>query len=89
MPYRLNEHRAKVQFLASARIPSLLYRASVATGLPSNTVYVQRAVCEALARDLDLDLDELIAEQPPSRGRQGEFRDHRLTGPGNTIESVR
>lgn len=89
MPFRLNEHRAKIQFLASARIPSLIYRASVLTGAKSNTVYIQRAICAALARDLDLDEDELLAEQPPSRGRQGEFTDHRVTGPGNTIESVR
>jgi hypothetical protein len=45
-------------------------------------------VCEALARDLDLDLGELLAELPPSRGRKGEFRDHRLTGPANTVETV-
>lgn len=89
MPFRLTEHRAKIQFLASARLPYLVYKASVATGTPSNTAYIQRALCEKLARDLDLDLAELIDEQPPSRSRAGELRTHRHTGPGNTVESVR
>jgi hypothetical protein len=88
MPFRLNEFRTKIQFIAPARMPSLIYKASQALGYPSNTVYIQHAVCEALARDLDLDLGELLAELPPSRGRKGEFRDHRLTGPANTVETV-
>lgn len=33
----------------------------------SNTVYVQLAVCEKLARDLDLDVDELIAALPRAK----------------------
>jgi hypothetical protein len=87
-PFRLDEHRAKIQFLTSARMPSLIYRASVSTGLSSNTEYLQRAVCAAVARDLGLDLDELLSEQPPKRGRAGEFRDHKMPGPANTVEMV-
>lgn len=88
MPFRLNDQRAKVQFLTSARLPSLIYRAADATGQPSNTAYIQRAVCEALARDLDLPIAELLDEQPPVRTQAGQFRGHRHTGPGNTIEEV-
>lgn len=68
MPYRLNEFRAKIQFVTSAQMPSLIHRACVRTGKPSNTVYIQHAVCEALARDLDLPLDDLLAALPPPKG---------------------
>ena len=68
MPYRLTEFTAKVQFVTSARMPSLIYKAALATGKPSNTVYIQHAVCEALARDLDLDLDTLLEALPPPKG---------------------
>lgn len=89
MPFRLDEHRAKIQFLASARLPSLIYKAAIRAELPSNTAYIQRAVCEALARDLGIPLAELVDEQPPVRTKAGQFRDHRFTGPGNTVEQVR
>lgn len=88
MPFRLNEYRAKIQFICSARLPSLIYKASVATDTVSNTVYIQRAVCERLAQDLGIPLSELLAEQPPSRSRKGELRAQRHTGAGNTIETV-
>jgi hypothetical protein len=89
MPFRLDEHRAKIQFLASANLPSLIYKMSVARGMSSNTEYIQRAVCEALARDMGIDPEVLMLEQPPKRGRAGEFRDHLRTGPANTVEEVR
>lgn len=89
MPFRMTEERAKVQFLTAARFPSLIYRAAGQTGLPSNTAYIQRAVCEALSRDLGIPLQELLDEQPPVRTKAGQFRDHQRTGPGNTIEEVR
>lgn len=88
MPFRLTPERAKIQFLTSARLPSLIYKAADATGLPSNTAYIQRAVCEALARDLDLPIAELLDEQPPVRTQSGQLRGHRHTGPSNTIEQV-
>jgi hypothetical protein len=68
MPFRLNEFTAKVQFTTSARTPNLIYKACLKTGTVSNTAYVQRAVAEALARDLDIDLQELLDELPPNRG---------------------
>jgi len=69
MPHRLNEFRAKIQFVTSAEMPSLIYRACTETGCESNTVYIQRAVCEALARDLDMPLDTLLSALPPPRSR--------------------
>lgn len=109
MPFRLvapdGTPRAKVQFTTFARMPWLIYQACVKTGIVSNTVYLQRAVCEALARDLDMDFDELIEECPPPRskakhlwhGDEERFPVH-LGGPsggvhrigaGNTNEEVR
>jgi hypothetical protein len=69
MPFRLDDHRAKVQFVTSAEMPSLIYRAVCATDKVSNTQYVQHAVCEALSRDLGIPLEELIARLPPPRGK--------------------
>lgn len=94
MPFRLDEHRAKIAFVTSARTPSLIYRACQKTGLPSNTAYLQRAVAEALSRDLDIPLDELLAELPPLRGSSLMlFGDDRRivtprVGPANTVETV-
>lgn len=92
MPFRLNEHRAKIQFVTSAAMPSLIYKAVVATDKVSNTVYIQHAVCEALARDLDLDLQMLLDALPPPRGMSavpfgGDRRPR--PGPANTVEEVR
>lgn len=95
VPFRLDEHRAKVQFVTSARMPSLIYRACVKKGVVSNTVYIQRAVCEALARDLDIPLQELLDELPPPRGSASTLfggdrrRVANHVGPANTVESVR
>lgn len=68
MPFRLNEFRAKIQFTTSAEMPSLVYQACLKTGAVSNTVYIQHAVIDALARDLDLDPDELRSHLPEPRG---------------------
>ena len=88
MPFRLNEHRAKVQFLTSAEMPSLIYKACVATGAPSNTRYVQVAVCEALARDLGIPLEDLLERLPATRDMNG-LRSQRRIGSSNTVEEVR
>lgn len=42
----------------------MIYRACLATGVQSNTVYCQRAIVTALARDLDLDEADLLARLP-------------------------
>jgi hypothetical protein len=69
VPFRLDEFRAKIQFITSAEMPSLIYKACLETGKPSNTVYVQHAVCEALSRDLGIPLDDLLDNLPTPRGR--------------------
>lgn len=69
MPYRLNEFRAKVQFVTYAEMPSQIYEAARATGCVSNTVYIQHVLVEALARDLGLDQAELLARLPEPRGK--------------------
>lgn len=96
MPFRLDPdlypNRTKIQFTTYARMPTDIYKACVATGVVSNTVYVQHAVCEALARDLDIPLDELLDELPTPRTRaKTRFTTARasLVGPANTIEDVR
>jgi len=94
MPFRLDEHRAKIAFVTSSRTPSLIYKACVKRGLPSNTAYLQRAVAEALARDLEIPLEELLDELPPLRGSAAVlFGENRrmvtpMVGPVNTVESV-
>lgn len=95
MPFRLDEHRAKIQFTTSAETPSLIYKACLATGHMSNTAYVQHAVAEALARDLGIPLDDLLAKLPPNRGSSATLfgTDRRpkriMPGPANTVETVR
>lgn len=93
MPFRLDEFRAKMQFITSARMPHLVYRAAIKTGKPSNTVYIQHVLCEALARDLGLDLDELLDELPPPQGptksQVHAIHRRRLTGPAGAVQEVR
>ena len=99
MPFRLGEHwpnRAKIQFTTSAAMPSLIYRACLATGVVSNTVYCQRALVAALARDLGIEEAELLADLPTPRGPAGHLyqREGHPTygvriGPANTVEAVR
>lgn len=68
MPFRLHEKygefRAKIQFTTAAWMPYKIYQACLATGILSQTAYCQIALCERLARDLDLNLDELVAQLP-------------------------
>lgn len=108
MPFRLDserygEFRAKIAFTTSARMPSDIYEACKATGVVSNTVYVQHAVCEALARDLGIPVEELKAALPTPRGpaaavlapgwRAPIHLEHSggvfRVGPANTDEEVR
>jgi hypothetical protein len=69
MPFRLDEFKAKIQFITSAEMPSLIYKACVATETPSNTRYIQEAVCERLSRDLDIPMERLLERLPPPRGK--------------------
>lgn len=67
MPFRLDEFRAKIQFIAPANFPVLINRAAKETRVPSQTRYIQLALCEKLARDLGLDEGDLIQSLPPTR----------------------
>lgn len=63
----LSEGTVKIQFAAPTRHPSLITRAAKARGMDSMTEWLQRVVVEALARDLDISLEELLAELPQPR----------------------
>lgn len=67
MPFRLDEHRAKIQFITYAAMPHDIYKACLITGVMSNTRYVQEAVCEKLSRDLGVPIHELLDRLPPCR----------------------
>lgn len=90
VPFRLDERygefRAKIQFTTAAWMPFRIYQACQATGILSNTAYCQIALCEKLARDLGLDLDELLANLPKRRTMSNKLfdptgRDTRVPGP--------
>lgn len=68
MPFRLDEFRAKIQFIAPANFPVLINRAADKRDIPSQTRYLQLALCRALAEDLGLDEGDLINSLPPTRG---------------------
>lgn len=93
MPHRLNEFRAKIQFVTSAEMPSLIYKACVATGARSNTVYIQMAVARALSRDLGIPMEEIVRNLPKPHGNAATRFDggRRPVRPGSagTIEEVR
>lgn len=75
MPFNLNEHRAKIQFITSASMPHNIYKACLKTGCVSNTRYIQEAVCARLAEDLGVPVEDLIAELPPPRTTAGVLFD--------------
>lgn len=91
MPHRLNEFRAKIQFITFAEMPSMIYRAVLRTDKVSNTQYIQHAVCAALSRDLGIPLEELLVRLPEPRGSArvpfGEDRRPRK-GPSGGVEEV-
>ena len=66
-PEKYGEYRAKIQFTTAAWMPYQIYQACLATGILSNTRYCQEALCERLARDLDLDLGHLLSQLPKGR----------------------
>lgn len=98
MPYVFTDFTTKIQFVTSAEMPSLIYRACLATDTVSNTVYVQHAVAEALARDLNIPLEDILAKLPPPRGKARDLihpqtrqpiARPRMIGPAGTIEDVK
>lgn len=91
-----NVDKTKMQFITSIKMPRMVYKAVVARGMASQSQYIQHAVCEALARDLDLPLDDLLADLPKARGAKsdvfGGLRARKNYYPGsnsNTREDVR
>lgn len=91
-----NVDKTKIQFITSISMPSRIYKAVVKTGKASQSVYIQHAVCEALARDLDIPIGELLRELPEPRGANsdvmGGLRARKNFYPGsnsNTSEEVR
>lgn len=95
---RLRPGTVKVQFATSREMPYMIYRACLATDTVSNTAYIQRAVAEALSRDLGIPVEEILQNIPPNRGPalhlfdpadQKQVRYKPRVGPGNTIEEVR
>ena len=90
MPHRLNEWRAKIQFITFAAMPSMIHEACVKTGTVSQTRYVQEAVCEKLARDLGQPVENLLARLPEPRGKAAALLPAPVrVGPANTSEVVR
>ena len=109
MPFRLSDEgfpgRAKVQFTTSAEMPHLIYKACLEVGCVSNTVYIQHAIVDALARDLQMDPYNLLAALPaprgpsahlydPADGSMNRYRGRTFDmpvriGPANTNEEVR
>jgi len=96
-PFRIDPYefpnRTKIAFTTSARMPHDIYAACLATGIVSNTVYCQRAVVDALVRDLGLDRNELLAELPEPRGPAKHVGYRRpyipQIGPAGTDENVK
>ena len=98
---RLRKGTVKIQFASSMQMPYLIYQACMRTGVVSNTAYIQRAVAEALARDLDMPLADILANIPPNRGNAAHLFDPNddrprnqykrvvRVGPANTNEEVR
>lgn len=86
-PFRLNEFRAKIQFVTFASMPHLIYKAAKARGVVSNTRYIQEALCAALAKDLGVPVEQLLVQLPPCRGAATVLSD-RSTVPSRGREYV-
>lgn len=94
-----------INFRCGDVFPSLIYKACLATDTLSNTAYIQDALCEALARDLNIPIEDLKAQMPPRRTRSAHLYDpdkdsyKRISsdnscgvarpGAGNTTEEVK
>lgn len=73
-------------------MPRMIYQACQATRTVSQTRYCQEALCEKLARDLDLPVENLLARLPEPRGRAAYLLNPVAgprIGPSNGIEEVK
>jgi hypothetical protein len=93
MPFRLNDERAKIQWVTYAEMPHQIYQACLAKGTVSNTRYIQEAVCKALAEDLGIPYTSLLSRLPPSKGNAATLfdKDRKAAARGrhHTQEQVR
>lgn len=86
--WRGDPAKGKIQFVTSARMPYLIYQACLRTGHRSISVYCQHALADALARDLDLDREQIVAELPPPRTRSAALMDPASPNSGRTPEVI-
>lgn len=98
MVFHINDITTKIQFATSREMPSLIYQACLKTGVVSNTAYCQKALAEALARDLGVPVEEIMAKIPRNRSNALHLfnpaenklaRYPQRIGPGNTVEECR
>lgn len=76
MPFRDPEgNRTTIKIATFARMPSLIYEACLSTGTPSNTRYIQEALCMRLAKDHGIPYDSLLAQLPPTRSNSAALFD--------------
>ena len=66
MAWRRGPDKVLVQFFVGSRIPFHVNRARERRGLPSLSAYYRELIVEGLARDLDLDPDEVRSWMPKS-----------------------
>lgn len=64
MPYKLGTTDTQVQIQCSKNLPVMVYRARQVSGHASNASYIREAIIQAIARDLGVSAEELLAEQP-------------------------
>jgi hypothetical protein len=91
MPHRLDEFRAKIQFVTNTEMPSDIYEACKRTGVVSQTRYCQEAVARQLSQDLDIPLDDLLARLPEPRGKAATMLSSVAVpriGPSGSFEEV-
>lgn len=84
-PTPYDQRLPQICFTTSTRMARDIHEACKTTGTQSQTVYIQRAVCDALARDLHLPLDTLLADLPEPKRRAATLfggKRARITDPG-------
>ena len=89
MPFRTGPGRTTIHFLTFTEMPSMIFEACKQHDVPSNTRYVQEAICRRIADDMGYEYDELVAALTPGRRTTPAFNGHRRIGPANTHEEVR
>lgn len=68
MPWEgIGVRQSMVQFAASTRMPALIRKAATSAGECSSSAWLRKVMAEAVARELGMDVDELVAQQPQCR----------------------